>query len=196
MMSAIPYPIHQPEQAGPEALPAPEASLPQVRLATQRDRGAIRGIECACFGRSRFLFGLWSHTGERNATVWVAEVDNRPVGYLIAYPNALSGRRTMYVGGVGVLPQYRQAGVGTQLMKVAMSAFHTLWLHVRAGNTPAYAMYRKLEMRELRRIPQFYSNGENAVVMGTPDLLASSYAHGGRPAHLQAVEVSERRRAA
>jgi ribosomal protein S18 acetylase RimI-like enzyme len=201
MMSSIPHPINQTEQqARPEALPAPTASVAQIRLATKRDRGVIRGIECACFGRVRFLFGLWSQTGERHATTWVAEVEGRLVGYLIAYPNALSGRRTMYVGGVGVSPQYRQGGIGTQLMKAAMDAHHTLWLHVRAGNAAAYAMYRKLGMRELRRIPQFYSNGENAVVMGTPDLLVSAHAHlhavAGQPMCLQATEASDRRRAA
>jgi ribosomal-protein-alanine N-acetyltransferase len=113
---------------------------------------------------------LWPGTGERDVATWIAEVDGRPVGYLISYEKKLDGRRVWYVGGVGVLKSYRHTGIGRRLMQAVFADHPMLWLHVRASNRAALHLYAKLDMRELRRLKRFYSNGEDAVVMVTPDL--------------------------
>jgi ribosomal protein S18 acetylase RimI-like enzyme len=141
----------------------------RVRIATARDRGQVRRIECAAFGRMRFLSGLWRRTGNPDAMTWIAEVDGRPAGYLIAYENELDGRPIMYVGGVGVLPSFRRNGIGARLMDAVRAGRHPVWLHVRANNAAAIAMYRKLGMCELGRVRRFYANGEDALVLATPD---------------------------
>jgi ribosomal-protein-alanine N-acetyltransferase len=103
-------------------------------------------------------------------TTWIAQARGAPAGYLIAYDKDLDGAPVFYVGGIGVLPRCRQHGHGARLMALALAGRRSVWLHVRGGNVAALAMYRKLGMRMLRRIPQFYSNGEDAAVMVTPDL--------------------------
>ena len=153
------------------ALPATSGAPIRVRPATAKDRGRVRRIECACFGRARFLFGLWPRTGSRDALTWVAESGGRPAGYLIAYDHELDGRLIAYVGGVGVLPEFRQQGIGTRLMNALRAGRRPVWLHVRAGNTAAVSMYLKYGMRELRREARFYSDGEDALVMVTPDVV-------------------------
>ena len=102
---------------------------------------------------------------------WIAEVNGKPAGYVITYARELNGRLVSYVGGIGVLPSFRQSGIATHLMSAAFLDHPTLWLHVRASNRAALNLYDKLDMRELRRLRRFYSNGEDAIVMVTPDLL-------------------------
>ena len=52
-------------------LPSQADTRVTVRAATRKDRGAIRKIECACFGRSRFLLSLWPRTGACNVRSWI-----------------------------------------------------------------------------------------------------------------------------
>lgn len=150
--------------------PAPD-DIVCVRSATARDRRWVRQMECACFGRSRVLFGLWQRVGKGDSLSYIVEVNGAPAGYLIAYPRELNGQPVTYVGGVGVLPAYRQRGLGTRLMKTILAEHTSLWLHVRAGNRAAFVMYRRLEMCTLQRLCRFYSNGDDALVMVMPGLL-------------------------
>lgn len=142
-----------------------------VRTATSRDRGVILRMECACFGHARILFGLWQRVAKKDTFTIVGEVNGVPAGYLIAYQHDLDGQPVMYVGGVGVLPQYRRNGLGKRMMQALLVNQTPLWLHVRAGNVPAIAMYRQLGMRARQRLSRFYSNGDDALIMVTPDLL-------------------------
>jgi ribosomal-protein-alanine N-acetyltransferase len=128
-------------------------------------------MECACFGRARILFGLWQRVTRKDTLSFIAEVDGGPVGYLIAYHHDLDGQPVLYVGGVGVLPQYRRQGLGKRMMQAVLVGQTPLWLHVRAGNIPAIAMYRQLGMRARQRLCRFYSNGDDALVLVTPELL-------------------------
>jgi ribosomal-protein-alanine N-acetyltransferase len=142
-----------------------------VRKATHRDRRWVRQLECACFGRTRLLFGLWQRIGKRNTLVYLVEVNRVPAGYLIAYPHELDGQLVMYVGGVGVASAYRQQGLATRMMRAMLTEHPALWLHVRAGNRAAFILYRRLGMCELRRLRRFYSNGDDALLMVTPGLM-------------------------
>lgn len=160
-----------------KARPAEQASAPaqiMVRQAGRRDLLTVCRIECASFGFARLLSGLWPLTGNRGVRAWIVEADQRPAGYLVAYKNALNDRWVMYVGGVGVLPEHRKCGLATRLMRIVLGEYRSVWLHVRASNASAIAVYRKLGMGELRRIPRFYPNGENAIVMATQDLIATA----------------------
>lgn len=136
-----------------------------VRPATRKDRGAIRKIECASFGRGRFLFGLWNRAGARDTRTWVALVNDKPAGYLIAYQKPLGAQKRLYVGGVGVLPAMRGHRIGEKLMLEALLLDPATWLHVRASNAPAIKLYERLGMRVINRVMHFYSNGEDALVM-------------------------------
>ena len=142
-----------------------------VRVATSRDRGAVLRMECACFGRARILFGLWQRVAKKGTSTFITEVNGVPAGYLIAYQHDLDGQPVMYVGGVGVLPQYRRNGLGKRMMQAVLVNQTPLWLHVRAGNMPAISMYRQLGMRARQRLSRFYSNGDDALILVTPDLL-------------------------
>ena len=148
-------------------IPRNKTNIITVWSASRRDWNAVRHIEAACFGWMRNVFGLWPRVGQSDTHTWVAGMNAAPVGYLIAYPNMLDEQPVMYIGGVGTLPEYRRRGVGTHLMHAVLSEYPRLWLHVRAGNADAIALYQNLGLQQVRRLPRFYSNGDDAIVMAT-----------------------------
>ena len=141
-----------------------------IRIGLPEDRADVCSIECACFGRARFLFGLWPRVGRAGTVTLIAQCDHRPVGYLIAYQRALGGRSEMYVAGVAVRPSHRRAGLADSLTQAIRVAHPRLWLHVRESNVAALALYRKHGLSEKQRIERFYSNGETAIVLVTGNL--------------------------
>jgi ribosomal-protein-alanine N-acetyltransferase len=130
-------------------------------------------MEAACFGWMRNFFGLSPKVGAADARVWIAEMNGAPAGYLIAYQKPLHGEQTLYVGGVGTLAQFRKRGIAEALMAAVFAVDPGVWLHVRASNTPAVRLYEKLGMHVAERLPKFYSNGEDALVMATAHAVAA-----------------------
>ncbi len=143
------------------------AALPSLRVlpATWRHMPAICRVEMRCFGGMRLLFGLWQRVGRRGVSAWVAEANGGVAGYLIAYGRELDGVMRPYVGGVGTEPTYQRRGIGRELMLAAMAENPGLWLHVRAGNAPALALYESIGMRRHAHLAHFYQNGDDAIVM-------------------------------
>ena len=140
----------------------------RIRPATRADRNAVRKMESACFGWMRNFFGLSpkvGNVGNSDARVWIADIDGQPAGYLISYLKPLHGEKTLYVGGVGTLPACRKRGVAEALMREVFAIDSRVWLHVRASNAAAIKLYDKLGMHIAERLPKFYSNGEDALVM-------------------------------
>jgi ribosomal-protein-alanine N-acetyltransferase len=71
---------------------------------------------------------------------------------------------------VAVLPQYRRKGVGKALIAEAMEGMRLYdvkqcFLEVRATNTPAINLYKKLGFQITRTIHGYYADGEDAYVM-------------------------------
>ncbi len=141
-----------------------------IRYGLPADRRWVRHIESACFGRSRVWFGLWRRVGASDTFTYLLEVSGTPAGYLIAYLNELDDQQQMYVGGMGILPAYRQHSLGRRLLEALLTLHPSFWLHVRAGNQAALHIYRSLGMLEQQRILSFYHNGDDALVMVTPSL--------------------------
>ena len=158
--------------ARPAALPTagPTASVNlRIRPATRADRNAVRKMEVACFGWMRNFFGLSPKVGNSDARVWIAQIDGQPAGYLISYLKPLQGEKTLYVGGVGTLPAFRKRGVAEALMREVFAIDPRVWLHVRASNAAAIKLYDKLGMHIAERLPKFYSNGEDALVLSSSE---------------------------
>ncbi len=130
-------------------------------------------MEATCFGWLRNFFGLSPRVGNANTRAWIAEIDGKPAGYLISYLKPLQGVQTLYVGGVGTLPTHRKRGVAEALMAEVFVADRSVWLHVRASNAAAIRLYDKLGMRTIERLPKFYSNGEDALILATSDIADS-----------------------
>jgi ribosomal-protein-alanine N-acetyltransferase len=150
------------------ARPANTAEI-SVRQATRADRFAICRLECACFNWERLFFGLWWRVGKADTQTWVAEIAGgdkaRIAGYLIAYAKQLGEQTLPYIGGIGVAPAFRKQGIGEQLMQPVMQREQKIWLHVRSHNQAAIRLYERLGFDQLRTLPRFYGNGEDAFIM-------------------------------
>lgn len=81
-----------------------------------------------------------------------------------------------HITTISVHPEWRRRGVGRQLLldltELAISVgARRMTLEVRAGNSAAHALYREFGFDVVGRRPGYYSDdGEDALVMTTPDL--------------------------
>lgn len=100
----------------------------------------------------------------------VAVVDDGIVGYVIADVVTEHGRRLGHVKDLAVHPAHRRGGIGSTLLRRALghlraSGVGTAKLEVRESNGPARSLYRRAGFRPGRRIPGYYEDGEDAIVM-------------------------------
>ncbi len=75
-----------------------------------------------------------------------------------------------HVISVAVLPEHQRQGIGQALVHKALLGMETYrakecYLEVRASNTPAVNLYKKLGFRILRTSRRYYADGEDAYVM-------------------------------
>jgi ribosomal-protein-alanine N-acetyltransferase len=107
-------------------------------------------------------------------TFIVAEVEGRIVGYIMCrMEHAISLRGFLtrgHVVSIAVLPNYRRRGIGMALMEKAIEGMieygaKEAYLEVRVSNMPAINLYRKLGFRVANRIPHYYFDGEDALIM-------------------------------
>ncbi|MFX0066508.1 MAG: ribosomal protein S18-alanine N-acetyltransferase [Candidatus Hermodarchaeota archaeon] len=79
--------------------------------------------------------------------------------------------QTAHLLSIAVLKKYRKQGIASMLLKRAYNGlkktnkFQGIYLEARESNTPAISLYKKLgfEIVKIRR--NYYTDGENAVVM-------------------------------
>ncbi len=81
--------------------------------------------------------------------------------------------RKGHIVSIAVLAEHRRKGLGEAMMLEAMEAMkkrgcEEAFLEVRVSNHPAISLYKKLGFKEVRRIPFYYRDGEEALVMAKP----------------------------
>lgn len=91
-------------------------------------------------------------------------------GRLVGYVFAMYYFDEMHVNKIAVDDKLRRSGIATRLMQQAIEfalqhEVRTLSLEVRATNEPAQTFYRKLNFAPVYRRPNYYPDGEDAVVM-------------------------------
>ena len=110
----------------------------------------------------------------------VAEVGTRVVGYIMCrIEHGFSDIRRLrfvrkgHIISVAVLPDYRRAGIASELVKQALAALREMngdecYLEVRATNENALRLYEKLGFTLAKRAPHYYADGAEALVMVIP----------------------------
>ena len=97
----------------------------------------------------------------------VAQENNMVVGYIIFW---IRFEDEGHIISLAVDKKYRRRKFGTQLVQTALDIFkkfgiEKVKLEVRAKNKGAIKFYKSLGFKEENRIPQYYENGDDAVVM-------------------------------
>ncbi len=131
------------------------------------DLGAIRALQARCFPEDEFgwidLFFLLAFSD----TVRLKAVDGsgRVVGFVAGDPQPHRG--LAWIVTLGVLPEQRRQGVGTQLLAACESRLKEpcLRLMVRVSNTVAIALYHRAGYQEIKREPRYYPGGEDGLLM-------------------------------
>jgi ribosomal-protein-alanine N-acetyltransferase len=110
-------------------------------------------------------------------TFIVAEENGEVVGYIMCrVETGLSGLsfrgliKKGHIVSVAVLPQYRRKGMAKALVTKAMENMQLYnakqcFLEVRATNTSAINLYKKLGFEVTRTIRGYYADGEDAYMM-------------------------------
>ena len=78
--------------------------------------------------------------------------------------------RTGHVTTVGVAPEHRRRSLAKRLMREVEEAFRKrnvrlVRLEVRTLNTPAQQLYESLGYTISQRLPKYYSNGGDGLLM-------------------------------
>lgn len=163
-MRAVAPPTHSRPPAG--------ARIPQsreLRLESYKPRFFRRlfSIESSVFTEDRYNLELFRHLCEDNRDLLlVARLGNRTVGYVMGELHP----RGAEVVSLAVAPPYRNRGVGRRLMRrllirMERTGIVRVFLMVREGNAAAIALYRSLGFRRVRRVPEYYGDGEAAIRM-------------------------------
>lgn len=148
--------------------PAIEADGITVRRAGEGDLLAVSRIEEASFPDP------WPHDAFQRFVAdpgfLVADDGGAVVGFVLADVVPNRGRPLGHVKDMAVEPERRNEGIGTTLlgrvlMVLAQSSVISVKLEVRESNDAARSLYRQYGFEPVHRIPDYYQDGEDAVVL-------------------------------
>jgi ribosomal-protein-alanine N-acetyltransferase len=112
---------------------------------------------------------------------WVAEVDKRVVGMLVAWLFV----DEMHIATIATHPDFRRQGIARKLLSHTLlhaikEGARSSFLEVRENNLVAQEMYRKFGFEEAGRRKRYYKdNGEDAILMNLGSLSADRLLHDG-----------------
>jgi ribosomal-protein-alanine N-acetyltransferase len=110
----------------------------------------------------------------------VAQLETQIVGYIMCRIEhgfsdikRLKFVRKGHIISVAVMPEHRRAGIASELVKQALDALQEMkadecYLEVRETNETAIKLYEKLKFSLARRVPHYYADGAEALVMVVP----------------------------
>lgn len=147
----------------PKTLHLPRA----VRLAQKADLPALAAIEAAARpGGNWAPAQVAEELCRPRATVLVDERDGGVAGWIVSWTVV----DEIQILQIAVAPAARRRGVATALLRAALGPVHAAdasvaLLEVRASNAAAIGLYEKEGFVAVGRRRQFYSDGEDAVLM-------------------------------
>lgn len=149
----------------------PRISVRRFRIA---DLDRVLEIERTSFGRDAYDRNLFAELFHKCGELFlVAGAGGNICGYIVT---CLRGRRSpdcAELVSIAVDPPMRGKGVASSLMRNTVRRLRLrgavrFSLMVRVSNEIALRLYERQGFRKLRRVPHYYENGEDAVLMQKP----------------------------
>ena len=137
-----------------------------IEPATWRDLNPLRELEKVCFPVDGWP--LWDLIGVLtlpNVIRLKAIVEGGFVGFVAC--EIRPSEQMAWVATIGVLPEYRDQGIGTALLEECERRLTVprVRLCVRATNQGAIRLYNRIGYQRVGSWPDYYRNREEAVVM-------------------------------
>lgn len=127
---------------------------------------AICGIEGLSFFDPYPRSILEALLSDNPKTFLLAEVQS---GIVAGYCVASQKRTTAHLVSIAVLPEFRQHGIGTALIRALIGRLDSnivkLRLEVKQGNSDARKLYERLGFNNVGLVEGYYADGTPAVVM-------------------------------
>jgi ribosomal-protein-alanine N-acetyltransferase len=142
---------------------------PTVRPATRADLLDVLRIERASFS-DPWSYAAFESSLDEAAFLVACEGETEVLGYLVGSLVPNHGRAIGHVRDLAVRPRSRGDGVGRLLLGRGLDHLRrdgaaTVKLEVRESNDPARSLYRQFGFAPARRVPRYYDDGEDALVM-------------------------------
>jgi ribosomal-protein-alanine N-acetyltransferase len=139
-----------------------------IRRVERADLLSVVRIERACFS-DPWPYDAFERLLDAPAFL-VAERDGAVVGYVIADVTPNHGRDIGHVKDLAVHPETRGEGIGRRLLRSALARLRgvgaaVVRLEVREGNAVARSLYADEGFEPIRRVSNYYRDGEDALVL-------------------------------
>jgi ribosomal-protein-alanine N-acetyltransferase len=136
-----------------------------VRRCREQDLDQVLVIERICFKQPYDYLTFFYFLTKEPEGFYVAEENGHILGYAIFSSKNNRGN----IISIGVLPEFRRMRIGGKLLEEGLNFLsrkvEEVELQVRVGNREAIDFYRRFGFREKGRIYNYYSDGEDALVM-------------------------------
>ena len=124
-------------------------------------------VDGEAYSRETFEYLL---TSPESVSYRAVTPDGAMVGFIVGL---VEPDRTGHVTTLGVAPEHRRRGIAGHMLAKVEESFQrrdvrTVRLEVRSVNTGAQQLYRKLGYIVTQRLPRYYSNGGDGLLMIKP----------------------------
>jgi ribosomal protein S18 acetylase RimI-like enzyme len=121
-------------------------------------------VDGEAYSRETFEYLL---TSPESVAYRAVTPDGAMVGFIVGL---VEPDRTGHITTLGVAPEHRRRRIAERMLHKVEESFHrrgvrTLRLEVRAVNTGAQQLYRNLGYTVTQRLPRYYSNGGDGLLM-------------------------------
>jgi ribosomal-protein-alanine N-acetyltransferase len=137
-----------------------------ISPASWRDWRSAMAFEKLCFGADAWTALDVAAALTIPSTVRLkAEFENQMIGLVVG--NQRPMQQVAWIATIGVHPQYRRRGLGRRLLRACEEAMDIprIKLTLRISNQAALNLYRQEGYRQTNTWPNYYANGEDALVM-------------------------------
>ena len=139
---------------------------PEIQTASWRDLRPIVALEKICFGRDSWPWMEILAALSLPGTIRLkAERNQEIIGFVIGDRRA---RKDLgWVASIGVHPTYRRRGIGRRLLAACEQQLGSarIRLSLRRSNEQALALYHQVGYAQVGVWPEYYRDGEDALVM-------------------------------
>ncbi|MEM0028804.1 MAG: N-acetyltransferase [Ignisphaera sp.] len=150
----------------------------RIRPASEKDIDYVIAINIECLPEHYPLSFWLEHLNKYGDVFYVAEVDDSIVSYVLtrieegeSFFDPNKKVKKGHIVSIAVREGFRRRGIATYLLSAVLGALgysydaSEAYLEVRVSNAPAIKLYEKLGFVIIKRLEEYYLDGEDAYLM-------------------------------